>query len=371
MISEQLAIPKRTKRITSEWLNKVLHDSGYLKDINIESISREPCGAGEGFVSDMARLTITYDKESSDLPKTMIVKMPTTFRTALAVALQYNIYEKEIRFYTEIAPKSPIRVPGLIYSDYDTEAKKFILILEDCSCYKMCNQIEGLNYEQTKQAIISIADFHARWWDAPDLFSFDWIPKPMDKNILKSFTETLRTSWDWAIKSEKFLDFLPEGGLEAGEKVYKHFPWLLNNVRKDNLTICHFDYRGDNMFFDSENNKRPTIIIDWGGVLISGGVLDVAYFLSGSIKFDLRRKIEKEMIKLYLKRIEENGIKSYDFGMAWYDYLKGLISYVWLPALSFTQLDTSDPRGTELLREGMKRYFWAIIDNDATSVLPS
>jgi len=371
MISKQKMIPKRTKRITSEWLNKVLHDSGYLKDFNIESISREPWGVGEGFVSDMARLTITYDKESPELPKTMIVKMATNYRTALAVALQYNIYEKEIRFYTEIAPKSPIRVPGLIYSDYNTEAKKYILILEDCSCYNMCDQIQGLNYEQTKQAIISIADFHARWWDAPDLFSFDWILPRKDENTLKSYLDIVRNSWDMAVKSEKFLDLLPEGGREIGEKIYKHFPWILNDATDDNLTFTHFDYHANNIFFDSENNESPIITLDWGGILIGGGVLDVAYLLSGSIKLDLRRKIEKEMIKLYLKRLEKNGITSYDFDMAWYDYLKSLISYLWLPALSFTQFDTSDPRGTELIKEGMIRYFGAIIDNDATSVLPS
>ncbi len=223
MISKQKMIPKRTKRITSEWLNEVLHSSGYLKDLNIDSISREPWGNGEGFMSDMARLTITYDKEPSTKPKTMIVKMPTTFRNALAIGLQYNVYEKEIRFYKEIAPISPIRVPSLIYSDYDLEAKKYILILEDCSCYKMVDQIKGLNYEETKQAVTSIAKFHARWWDAPDLFSFDWIPKPRDPTMTKAFTETFRNSWDLAVKSEEFLKFLPVGGRKAGEMIYKHF----------------------------------------------------------------------------------------------------------------------------------------------------
>jgi hypothetical protein len=371
MISKQLTIPKRTKRITSEWLNEVLHETGYLKDLNIESISREPWGAGEGFVSDMARLTLTYDKESPELPKTMIVKMPTTFRTALTVALQYNLYEKEIRFYTEVAPKSPIRVPGLIYSDYNSDAKKYILILEDCSCHKMVDQVEGLNFKQTKQAIFSIADFHARWWDAPDLFSFDWIPKPKDEIITTAFINTFRNSWDLAGKSEKFLDFLPEGGREVGEKVYKHFPWLLNNVPDENLTIVHFDYRADNMFFDSENNKNPIITFDWGGALISGGILDIAYLLAGSIKLDLRRQIEEEMIKLYMKRLEENGITGIDFDYIWELYLRSLISYVWLPALSFTQLDISDPRGTELIKIGINRFFRTIIDNDASSVLPS
>jgi len=372
MISKTLTIPKRTKRITSEWLNRILHDSGYLKDFNIESISREPWGEGEGFMSDMARLTITYDKESPELPKTMIVKMPTTFRTALTIALQYNLYEKEIRFYTEVAPKSPIRVPGLIYSDYDLDAKKFILILEDCSCYKMVDQIEGLNYEQTKQAINSIADFHARWWDAPDLFSFDWMPTPKDEAIKKAFTDTFRNSWDLAVKSESFLEILPEGGRKAGEKVYKQFPWLLNNVTDENLTIIHFDYKADNMFFDPENSENPIIIFDWASSLISAGLVDIGYLLGGSIKIDLRRQIEKEMIKLYLKRLEENRITiDMDFDEVWENYLSSLMFYAWGPPLGFTQLDISDPRATELFKESANRFFRAIIDNDATSVLPS
>jgi aminoglycoside/choline kinase family phosphotransferase len=296
--------------------------------------------------------------------------MPTTFRTALAVALQYNLYEKEIRFYTEIAPKSPIRVPGLIYSDFNSEAKKYILILEDCSCYKIVDQVEGLDYEQTKQAIISIADFHARWWDAPDLLSFDWIPKPHDDTLAMSFIDTFRNSWDLAVKSQEFLDFLPEGGLEVGKKIYKHFPWLLSGVPDENLTIVHFDYRADNMFFDSENSENPVITIDWQLPLISGGILDVAYLLSGSIKIDLRRKIETEIIKLYLKQLEENGITGLDFDTAWDAYLRSLMAYAYLPPLSFTRLDGSDPRAIELGKAHFNRLYGAIIDNDATSLFP-
>lgn len=372
MMSEPLAIPKRTKRITSEWLNQALHDSGYLKDTNIESISREPWGNGEGFMSDMARLTITYDKESPNLPNTMIVKMPTTFRTALAIGLQYNVYEKEIRFYTEIAPKSPIRVPGLIYSDYDLEAKKYILILEDCSCYNMVDQIEGFNYEQTKQAIISIADFHARWWDAPDLYSFDWIPKPKDPTLVKNFTETFRNSWDLAVKSEEFLKFLPEGGRKAGETIYKHFSWMMEDLPDKNMTLTHFDYRADNIFFDSENSENPLIIFDWANIVITGGVLDVGYLLGASIKVDLRRKIEKDMINLYVKRLEENGITiDDDFDEIWRNYLKSLSFCAWTYPLGFAQLNRGDPRAIELFEEIGNRSFSAITDNDATSIFPS
>lgn len=370
MESKKIMIPKRTKRITPEWLNEVLHGTGYLKDINIESISREPCGVGEGFVSDMARITIAYDKEYTDLSNTMIVKMPTTFRATLSVALQYNFYEKEIRFYTEVAPKSPIRVPGLIYSDYDSETKKYILILEDCSCYKMIDQIEGLNYEQTKQAIINIADFHTRWWDAPDLFSFDWMAKAGGENAM-ALIDTFRNSWDLAIKSEQFLEILPEGGREVGEKIYKQYPWLIGSGRDDNLTITHYDYRADNMFFDAENRENPIITIDWTSPVVTTGILDIAYLLTTSLEIGLRQKVEKEMIRFYLKRLEDNGITSYDFDMAEHDYLRSLIFYAYLPPLGVTKGDLSDPRGFELFKVNTNRIYRAIIDNDATSIFPN
>ncbi|MHA1914799.1 MAG: phosphotransferase [Promethearchaeota archaeon] len=363
-------IPKRTKRITAEWLNEVLHNTNYLEDINIESISREPWGAGEGFVSDMARLTVTYDKESKDLPKTMIVKMPTTFRTALAVALEYNLYEKEIRFYTEIAPKSPIRVPGLIYQDYEVDTKKSILILEDCSCYTQVDQIEGLNEEQTRIIIKSIADFHTRWWDSPEMFTFDWIPKPRDKtsNLL---VKTYQNDWDISIKSEEFQGFLPEGGRKAGAVIYENYSWMVNDVPDENLTIAHFDFRVDNLFFDMEDKENPIIVYDWGSATVNGGILDVAYMLAQSMPIDLRRKIERDMVKFYVKQLEKNGITGYDFDEAWEFYLRSLMCYAYIPVLGYAQLDRSDPRAMKLFEIITKRQFTAIIDNDATSVCPS
>jgi len=363
-------IPKRTKRITSEWLNEALHNSGYIKDINIKSITREPWGAGEGFLSDMARLTITYDKESTEAPETMIVKMPTTFRTALAVALQYNLYEKEIRFYTEIAPKSPIRVPGLIFSDYDVDSKKSILILEDCSCYTQVDQIEGLNREQTELVIDTIADFHIKWWDSPDLYSYDWIPKPRDE-ISNSLVKTYQNDWDISIKMEEFKQFLPEGSQEAGMSIYKHFSWIVNDIPDENITLSHFDFRVDNLFFDLKDQKNPIIIYDWGSVSANGGILDISYLLSQSLPIDLRRKIEKDMVKRYVQRVENSGITTYDFDLAWNFYLRSLMCYAYIPVLGFAQLDRSDPRGMKLFETITKRQFTAILDNDATSVCPS
>ncbi len=146
----------------------------------------------------------------------------------------------------------------------------------------------------------------------------------------------------------------------------------MENVPDDNMTLTHFDYRADNIFFDSENSENPIITFDWANIVITGGGLDVGYLLGGSITVDLRRQIEKEMVKLYMKLIEESGITiGLDFDELWKDYLKALLFNAWPYPLGFSQLDRSNPRAVKLFEEMGKRYYSAIIDNDATSILPS
>lgn len=326
----------------------------------------ESCGDGQGFLSDLARFNLTYNKETTEFPSTMIVKMPLAFRAI--VNSPHNFYEREIRFYNEVAPKSPIRVPDVIYSDYDLNSNRYILILEDCSKYKMINQQEGLNYEQTKKIIFAIADFHARWWDAQDLFSFEWMPKPKSEYLM-SFVDLFRMSWDFSLKYKEFLTILPEGSKKIGDRIYEKMPWLMSSVPDQNLTIAHYDLRTENIFFDDNNSENPIILLDWGTAIVSVGILDIAYLLVGSLKIDLRRKVEKEMVNFYLKRLEKKGIEGVDFEFLWEFYLKALLRYSYLIPLSFTQL-LRDNSSYELVTTMIKRKITAIMDNDAINVFP-
>jgi len=85
---------------------------------------------------------------------------------------------------------------------------------------------------------------------------------------------------------------------------------------------------------------------------------------------DLRRVVEKDLIRLYYERLVEKGVSGYSFDECRTDYLKGLLFFTFIGVLAIASLDMSDPRGTELLRVALPRYFTAILDNDAASVLP-
>jgi Ecdysteroid kinase-like family len=363
-------LPAGIVDITAQWLNEALHENGFLKkDHSILSIEVQPMAVGEGFQSDMARIIPKYDFDDSSLPSSMVAKLPTSYEPANYVAMLFNTYEREIRYYKEIAPNSPIRSPGLILGEFDGEAKRYVLILEDCSCYTQVDQISGLTEEQLIQVIHKIADFHARWWNSPDMASLSWMSGPRSPAAY-ALVDFYKGCWDMAVKVPEFLEALPAGGKEAGLKIYDYYLWMVEEaVLEDHLTITHFDFRGDNLFFDQGNENDPVIVFDWQAVSIYRGPLDIAYLVGGSIPKELRHKVEKKILRSYYQRLLEKGVKGYPFEDCLFDYLGGLLVYAYIPVLAYSRLDMSSDRGKELARLLTERHFSAIVDHDAASYL--
>jgi len=361
-------IPRKLTEITIDWLDGALHANGFLRDNSVVSLNLEAAGVGTGNLSHIGRLTVSYQRSDPSLPQTMIAKIPTTFESARAIGLQLGSYERETRFYLEVAPLTPIRTPALIYGGVDSQNERWILLLEDCSCYTPIDQVKGLDLELSRLIAIKAADFHTRWWNAENLFSFAWMPKPRGSRV-KSTIDILRKNLDICAKSDEFKNILPKGGWEACVKVYERAPQLIDSVSDENLTIIHSDFRSDNMFLDKNKPDDPLVVFDWQMVQVSRGIFDLAYLFGASMTVDLRRKIEKDMVRLYHERLLQNGISGYSFDECWTDYLKGWLMYTYVLAMAYASLDNSNQRAAELLRRALDRWFSAIVDNDAVKVL--
>lgn len=144
----------------------------------------------------------------------------------------------------------------------------------------------------------------------------------------------------------------------------------MDSVSDQNITIIHSDFRSDNMFLDNEAPDDPLVVFDWQMVLISRGVFDLAYLFGASIEIDLRRQIEKDIVRLYHDRLLENGVSGYSFDECWSDYMKGWLMYTYILTMAYASLDMSNPRAADLLRRAEDRWFTAIVDNNAIDVLP-
>ena len=359
-------IPKNTKSITSEWLNSVLHKNNFLKGKNITSISFEPCG--EGLIGDIVRIVVNYDENTDNLPNTMIAKWHPFRELYYNWGIQTGFLENEIKFYSEIVPISPIRVPDLIYSDIDWESKRFALILEDCSKYSSIDLIKGMSYKQTKIAVSSLAKFHSRWWNANDLYSFKWLPE-QHKSVLYNIFEQFESLWNFVKQNKEFKSDLPDHGLEIGEKYHKKIIPLTFENLPTHFTIIHGDFWSPNFFIDYNDTKNPLIVLDWGTINIGFGTYDLASLLITSVSIDLRRKYEKQLVKLYMELLIENGVEllNLTFEDFWHNYLKDLLKHIIEPPFHYLE-DTISQKRKDVRKVITKRVFTAILDNDIQNI---
>jgi len=362
-------IPKTLTGITLHWLDRVLCENGVLNKNHVRSLTQLPLGAGSGNLSLLVKLVVTYERDDENLPKTMIAKIPTNFASARDIGNQLNAYERETRFYIDIADKIPMRTPKLIYGAVDKLTDTYILILEDCSRFALIDQIKGLDIKVSELIAVKLADFHAAWWDKRGLSSFTWLPRPRGPNM-QSTVNILRTTIETCGKSHEFINLLPQGGWEACRKISERANLLVQSVTDDNLTIIHSDFRSDNLFLDNSTPADPLVVFDWQMVQISRGVFDLSYLFGASIDTELRRKIEKNIIKMYHERLQHNGVKGYSFDECWADYLKGWLIYTYILTMAFASLDNSNARAFEVVKRSEARWFSAIVDNNAISVLP-
>ncbi|NBR68486.1 MAG: hypothetical protein EBT79_14665, partial [Actinobacteria bacterium] len=103
--------PTSVDEIGTEWLSSIL-------GVRVSSMSVQRIGAGEGFMGQLARVT-------PDTGPSVIVKMPTADPGGLMIGQMMRVWEREHRFYTEIAPRlEGIRVPRCLHS----QAEPWILV---------------------------------------------------------------------------------------------------------------------------------------------------------------------------------------------------------------------------------------------------
>ena len=113
-----LSIPERLDDLTPEWLTAALRQTGELAPAGeVTSVEREIVGEGEGFLGDIARLTLGY--EGGEGPATVIAKLPKLANRAMGELL--GAYERESCFYDELARDLPLATPRMYYGDFDRD----------------------------------------------------------------------------------------------------------------------------------------------------------------------------------------------------------------------------------------------------------
>lgn len=364
--------PATTEEVTAEYVTSALQEGGVIdRDTTVAELSHEPIGEGVGIVGQLARLTLRYDGVAEGAPSSVVVKMPSQFPENRAIGEHFDFYAREGRFYQQIGDKSALRTPRCYHNRCDPDAGEYLLLLEDFGGRTLISQVAGMPAARAVEALEALAAFHAEWWDSPALDALTWMPRLVDPVNL-SAGEQYRQSWPTFL--ERWGDVLPEGGRGIGERVKDRWEELVQaGFAACAPTLCHGDYRADNLMFDDRAEGRDRVgVVDWQIANRGAALSDVAYLITQSIDVDVRRQAERELLgRWYDALCSARGGKpdAFDLDDAWREYRRGALVCTVYAAVSGGAMDPANERGRQLVEAMTERCFTAALDHDGPDLL--
>ena len=360
------AIPNRTEDATVAFLTEALRSGGVIGgDTRVAEIEHEQIGVGVGIVGQLARLNLRYAGEAPGAPGSVVLKIPSEFPENRAIGNYFHFYEREGRFYREIGEKLAMRTPRCYWNHIDPDAGEYGLLLEDLGSWTSISQVAGAGPDRAAQALDALAGLHAAWWDGAGLDALDWMPR-MDEPLVLSAGEQFRQAWHNFVAL--FGEELPDGAVELGARIKDVWEDLaVASLEVAPTTICHGDYRIDNLLFDGADSDGVAVL-DWQISYKGPAISDVAYLLCQSLSVETRQAHEEALVRGWYDRVAaslEGGspaaIDGYPFEKAWSHYRRGVLGMTVYPVVAGGSMDPANERGRELVALMAERVFLSVI----------
>jgi thiamine kinase-like enzyme len=361
-----LKIPYSIEAIRPEWLTQALRGKGIITKATVKSLSMGMLEKGWGFTSQIVRIIPDYDVHEEGAPRSLIAKIHSADPDLRALLNRRRLYEREIRFYEEIANEINLRTPRCYYSSLNIETGESILLLEDLSHARLGDHIMGCSSEEAELIVRHMAKLHATWWESPRLENTGWVPS-FDEGA-GSEQGFYQRSWDQV--TEKIRDQSPASFLELGTRFGNHVANVRNQLGRPPRTLIHGDCRLDNIFFSSPESGVSFIIIDWQLAMRGRGVYDIVYFLVYCLPPEQRRAIERGLLKIYHSVLVEGGVRGYEFDQCLHDYRLCTLHMFHRLMMAGVVIDFSSERGRALMNTILQRCIAAMDDHNVSGLIP-
>ena len=362
LITSGLGLLATEKDITPTWVEGVMRGSGNLEDgVTVTSVATERIGEGVGILSILQRVIPTYSG-ATKAPKSIVVKYPTDDQVQRGTADALAFYIREIVFYRDCAPSAPFKTAKCYGQAIESDNTNFTIAMEDISHYRPLNQLDGVSLSDAKIMLEKLADFHAMWWNSPKLPAMQDIFPPMLNPIYETVIPMLWAQ-GWPNVEKYAGHLLPDSVRHIGGIWAEKVSWMLTNLMAP-MTLCHGDYRADNMMFDG----NEPVVIDYQIVVTGSGMFDVGYFISQSITTSVRRGHDKELVNAYLDRLDTHGI-TIDRDEMWRQYLVSIVCCITYGVTVFGGYAEQNERGQQLATDMLLRSLDCVADNDALKVI--
>ncbi len=317
--------PTKPDALTTAWLTEKL---GYpVTDFEVELL-----GEGGGLLGLVTRLHL----KSEGGPASLIAKFPTEAADNRAVATTYDMYGREYRFYTQVAPEVPLRAPACYHAEFNLENSDFIFLIEDLQGYRIGDQVEGCSLQEAHQIVESIASLHRSTWQPDHIKDIRQHDMPYQREGMKGGFAV-----GWPVCKSDFADCLTDEAIAVGDNTPDYVDSLLDEIHQGPMVIAHGDVRLDNIFFGSDH----VALVDFQAVCKAAPEHDLAYFITQSVSDEIRGA--EDWVAVYHKHLTRDGIE-YDLELSRERYRKLAMYFFCYAVIIAGTLDTANERGRKL-----------------------
>lgn len=344
----------RPEQVDADWLNALLVDNVAVG--KVAAVTATPVGAGQ--IGEAARFTLTYMPGATG-PTTLIGKFASLDPASREVARGWSLYERELRFYHELAPRAGIATPLCHGARMDAQGG-FILLLEDLAPATPGDQFRGLSRAQMERAVAEAARLHAAFWNADADPALAWLDAG---HIAQPFyqPEVFRAAWP-AFRDRYGAQLEPRHlrVCDALAERYESYAAPLSSPR----CVTHNDYRPDNMLLGPDQ----LTVVDWQSVALGWNAVDIAYLIGGAYGAAERQGVEDDLLRHYHDELIRCGVGDYSFDQLREDYRHFTFAGVNV-AVGAAMLVKRTERGDRLFLTMLDRFVSHVIDQDALGIL--
>ena len=300
-VVQRQELPKNGSEIDADWLTGALQ----VTYPGVEVAAVELLQSSE--VTNLHAVVKVSYRTSCGAPESMFCKLlPLNDRRAAIAATSMG--PNEIRFYRDLAPHLPLRVPEFQAGMHNPSDDSFVLVLEDLNAVgcEVSDGVRGVTADEAAGALEDLAALHVRF-ENPERRKMEagWVQEPAFGSSYGS------TMLQFGLDNHR--DRLSDDFAQISMVYINHREQLHDLWTTGPKTVIHGDPHIGNIFFDSGRIG----FLDWGIINVNTPMRDVSYFLNMAMDIQERRNKQEDLLKHYLNVRQSIGGAAISFDDAW------------------------------------------------------
>lgn len=345
---------ERPSDLTASWLSAAI-GAGEVADFETERI-------GTGQMSECYRVKVSYSDGAAG-PESVVLKVAASDPVSRQTGLALGLYEREVRFYADIAPRLGGPIAPCYHAGIDTSTGVFDLLLGDAVPAVVGNEIAGATIEQATIGVVELGRLHGPLLGDTSLADASWLNRdaPLNQSMIAPlYAGFLDRYGDQIAPSHRMVCERLVGAFDA---------YLAAEAQRNTIQgLVHGDYRLDNMLFGAEGADRALTVVDWQTVSWGPPLTDLAYFLGCALRTDDRRAHYDSLLRAYHEALGPHA------PITLADIAEGVRRQAFfgvMMAIVSSMLVERTERGDQMFMTMLQRHCDHVLDTDALATLPN